>query len=155
MSNGRQSFRANSQMSWRYQMVKAHRHGQRLLRQGEQVEVMVGPVRRERTDPQRRTLWMWHGQVASELTLRTGHRWTKDDVHELIFLARFMPVFELRLPDGEVVYRAMRTSDRVTPDGADPDPRRVISEAMDQYLAWISEMAIDVTVPDPDEWRCT
>lgn len=149
-----QSYRANSPESWRYQMGIAFRYGQQLLKQGP-VDIRIGPAKRVRTDPQRKTLWMWHGDVASELTIRTSKRWTKDDVHELIFIERYMPVFELPLPDDSgVLYRRMRTSDKETPENCEEsDPRKVITTAMDQYLAWITEMGIDVTVPDPDEWR--
>lgn len=149
-----QIYRANTPESWRYQMELAYRHGQKLLADGP-VDIRVMPAARHRTDPQRQTLWMWHGQVASELTIRTGRRWTKDDVHELVFLERWMPVFELPLPDGSgVLLRHMRTSDKQTPDTCEEnDPRKVITNAMDQYLAWITEMGIEVTVPDPVEWR--
>ena len=116
---------------------------------GESFQVRVGPRPKERTDPQRATMWMWHGQVASELTLRTGHAWTKDDVHEVIFLERFMPRYELIDPEtGEVKSRPMRTSDKRTPEGDDRTARQAITDAMDEYLAWITDMGIEVTVPE-------
>ena len=116
------------------------------------IDVVIREHQKQRTDPQRRTLWMWHGQVASELTVRTGKRWTKDDVHELIFLARWMPYVELPMPDGKTVRRPMRTSEKA-PEGQDDDPRSIISNAMTQYIAWICEMGIEVTVPDPLDWQ--
>lgn len=117
--------------------------------QGVPQEVLFRPVQKQRTDPQRMTLWMWHGQVASELALRTGALWTKDDVHEVIFLPRFMPQRELIDPQtGEVLTRSVRTSDRRPPEGDDRDMREIISDAMDDYLRWIFEMEIEVTVPE-------
>ena len=150
---GELTYRANSPDSFRYQMQVAYRNGKAMVADGA-VDIRVGPAKKERTDPQRRTLWMWHGEVASELTLRTGKRWTKDDVHELIFLERFMPAFELPLPGGEVKRRPMRTSDKKAPEHCEEtDPRKIITNGMDQYLAWVTEMGIEVTVPDPIEWR--
>lgn len=116
---------------------------------GVSMQVRIGEKPKERTDPQRCTMWLWHGQVASELTLRTGRAWTKDDVHEVIFLERFMPHYELIDPEtGEVKSRPMRTSDKRSPEGDDRSPREVITDAMDEYLAWIISMGIEVTVPE-------
>jgi len=116
--------------------------------EGRPQEVVFRPFQRKRSDPQRHTLWMWHGQVASELSIRTGKRWTKDDVHEVVFLARFMPSKELIDPEtGEVLHRPVRTSDK-TLDDDDRDMRSIISDAMDDYLRWLTEMQIEVTVPE-------
>lgn len=114
-------------------------------------EVVFRQFERRRTDPQRCTLWMWHGQVASELTLRTHHRWSKEDVHEVLFLPRFMPARELIDPEtGEVMSRPLRTSDKA-PEDDDRDIKAIISDAMDDYLRWVTEMGIEVTVP-PEGW---
>lgn len=111
-------------------------------------EIVFRPFQRKRSDPQRCTLWMWHGQVASELTLRTGKRWTKDDVHEVVFLPRFMPTKELMDPEtGEILHRPVRTSDKA-PDDDDRDMRSIISDAMSAYLAWVTDMGIEITVPE-------
>lgn len=119
------------------------------LKQGANpVEVVIREWKPERTDPQRKTMWMWHGQVASELSIRTGTRWHKDDVHEYIFLPRWMPVIERMDPEtGEILHRPMRTSDK-PPEGEDRSTKQIISEAMTAYLAWIYEMGIEVNVPE-------
>lgn len=117
------------------------------------VEVIIRPWQPPRTDPQRRTMWQWHGQVASELTIRTSRRWSKEDVHELVFLERWMPRIEFIVPDtGEIKSRPLRTSDKVPDElkdehGQTPSMKQIISNAMTQYLAWIYEMGIEVTVP--------
>jgi hypothetical protein len=117
------------------------------------VEVVIQDWKPPRTDPQRRTLWMWHGQVASELTIRTGKRWDKDSVHEIIFLARWMPQIEYTIPDtGEVIRRPMRTSDK-PPEGEERSTKEIISDAMNEYLAWIYGMGIEVLVPENYNWR--
>lgn len=110
-------------------------------------EIVIRDFKPPRTDPQRRTLWLWHGEVASELTLRTGRRWSKEDVHEAIFLPRFMPQKELVTPEGEIIYRSMRTSDK-PPEDDERATKQIVSDAMTQYLAWVYEMAIEVTVPE-------
>lgn len=116
--------------------------------EGEAQEVIIRKFEKSRTDPQRHTLWMWHGQVASELAVRTGMRWNKDDVHEVIFLPRFMPDKELVDPEtGEVLQRPLRTSDRA-PDDEDRSMKQIISDAMDDYLRWVTDMGIEVTVPE-------
>lgn len=119
------------------------RHGKRA------VEVIVQIYRRPKTDPQNKTIWMWHGEVASQLTERcreagSGVIWRKDDVHELIFKPRFMPQRERMLPDGELVFGPMGTSDK----GATVE---VISEAMEKYLSWIYSQGMEVTIPDDPE----
>lgn len=122
-----------------------------LMQNGKPLRLILTDDGPARSDPQRNTFWMWHAQVASELTIRTGKTWTKDDVHDLIFLARYMPRVTLELPNGEIVSRPVRTSEKSGPDG---EPmREVISNAMNQYLAWIFEMGIEVTIPDAGDWR--
>ena len=114
-------------------------------------EVIIREFQPPRTDPQRMTLWMWHGEVASELSRRTGKRWSKDDVHEMIFLPRWMPQIERMDPEtGEVMHRPMRTSER-PPDGDDRSAKEIVSEAMTAYLAWAYQAGIDVTAPE-DGW---
>lgn len=107
------------------------------------VEVVIREFEPPRTDPQRKTMWMWHGEVASELSLRTGRRWSKDDVHEVVFIPRFMPLHDEEFVDpetGEVLPpRRKRTTEAKKPE---------ISEAMTAYLAWIYSMGIEVTVPE-------
>ncbi len=107
------------------------------------VEVVIREWSPPRTDPQRKTMWLWHGEVASELSLRTGKRWTKDDVHEVVFIARFMPLHEEELIDFEtgavLPPRRKRTSEATKKENSD---------AMTAYLAWIYEMGISVTVPE-------
>jgi hypothetical protein len=109
---------------------------------GRPIEVRIQPFSPPRTDPQRKTLWMWHGEVGSELSIRTQARWTKDDVHEVVFIPRFMPAADRELIDpetGEVISRRKRTTEATKPE---------ITEAMDAYLAWIYGMGIEVTVPE-------
>lgn len=116
--------------------------------EGKPQEIIFREQKKTRSDPQLNTLWMWHGQVASELSIRSAMRWTKDDIHEEIFLKRWMPYFELLDPTtGEVKSRPMRTSERETPEGDERSPRQAISDAMTQYLAWTCENGIEVTVP--------
>lgn len=106
---------------------------------GKPVSVTIGEWEPPRTDPQRKTFWQWHGEVAAELTIRSGMRWTKDDVHEVVFLEKFMPRRELVDPQtGELKSRPLRTSEAT---------KGQISEAMNGYLAWIYEQGIEVTVP--------
>ena len=117
-------------------------------RDGNPKEIVIRDWQPPRTDPQRKTLWMWHGEVASELTLRTGRRWSKEDVHEAVFLPRWMPTRELADPKtGEVITRPMRTSDR-PPEGDERSTKQIVSDAMTAYLAWAYEMGIEVTVPE-------
>lgn len=117
--------------------------------QGRAVEVLVRWFKRPKTSPQNKTIWMWHGEVASQLTERCREAgsdviWRKDDVHELIFKPRFMPQRERMLPDGELVFGPMGTSDKAA-------TIEVISEAMERYLSWIYSQGMDVTIPpDPE-----
>ena len=104
------------------------------------VELIAQPLTKKRTNPQLRTLWKWHGEVAAWLTMNTAVKWTKDEVHERLFLAKFMPMVDAVLPDGTTVPKPQRTT------GA---PREVISEAMDAYMAWCYDHGIEITVPEP------
>lgn len=116
---------------------------------GKPVEVVVRPYRRRKSDPQNRTIWMWHTEVASQLTERCAElgsevRWSRDDVHEHIFKPRFMPQRERMLPTGEITYSPMGTSDKAA-------TVEVMSEAMERYLCWIYEHGLEVTIPpDPE-----
>ncbi|TQE98147.1 MAG: hypothetical protein FKY71_15330 [Spiribacter salinus] len=129
--------------------VEALRAAARRSKQdGKPMEVIIRDWQVPRSDPQRKTLWMWHGEVASDLTVRTGARWNKDDVHELVFLPRFMPQRELVDPEtGEVLHRPIRTSGPA-PEDDDRDMRSIVSDAMEQYMAWCYQMGIEITVPE-------
>lgn len=112
---------------------------------GKPVEVRVKFWKKKKTTPQNSTLWMWHTQVASHLTERCRESgmdmtWSPEDVHESIFKPRFMPQVEKTLPDGEIVFRPMGTSD----EDATVD---VISDAMEHYLSWIYGEGMEVTIP--------
>lgn len=111
------------------------------------LEFIVRPLKKPVTDPQRRTFRKWHSEVASELSVRTGMRWTGDDVHEVIFIPRFMPSQTITMPDGTEVVRHMRTSDKPFP-GEERSARKIVSDAMDDYLRWIYDQDIEVTVPE-------
>lgn len=138
----------DAQKGWRIAKLAAdglRQAANEVKRDGKPKEVLIRDWEPSRTDPQRCTLWMWHGEVASELSVRTGKRWSKDDVHEVIFIPRFMPAHEAELVDpetGEVTTRRKRTSEATKGE---------ISEAMTAYLAWIYDMGMSVTVP-VGEW---
>ncbi|WP_018935672.1 MULTISPECIES: hypothetical protein [unclassified Thioalkalivibrio] len=109
---------------------------------GRPQEVIIREWQPPRTDPQRKTLWMWHGEVAAELSIRTSRRWAKEDVHEVIFIPRFMPPQGTELVDpetGEILSRNKRTSEATKPE---------ITEAMERYMAWCYQMEIEITVPE-------
>jgi hypothetical protein len=115
---------------------------------GKPVEVRIRFYKRKKSLPQNSTVWMWNTEVSSQLTQRCRESgadvvWSPEDVHDLIFKARMMPMVERMLPDGEVVAAPMGTSDeRATVE--------VMSEAMEKYLAWIYEQGMEVTIPmDP------
>ena len=123
----------------------AFREVRHMAETGKPVEVRVKFWQRKKSQPQNSTIWMWHTQVASQLTERCREAgasvaWSPLDVHELIFKPRFMPQVERMLPDGELVTAPMGTSDR----GATVD---VISDAMEQYLSWIYEQGMEVLIP--------
>ena len=107
-----------------------------------------------RTNPRLRTLFMWHGQVASQINIMNGSKWKPEDIHEVLFKPRWMPYIELVTPSGRIIRRPMGTSDKRSPvEGDDRSPRRIISEAMTQYLVWICENGFEVTVPEEKEWK--
>jgi len=117
-------------------------------RQGHPAAVEVKRYRKKRTDPQLRTIWMWHSEVAAQLSERLreqgwNYKWTRDDVHEVLFKQRFMAQREIVLPDGECRYRSYGLSDKDT-------TRQMVSDAMENYLRWIYERGMEVTIPsDP------
>jgi len=127
----------------------AFREVRQMIEAGKPVEVRVRFWKKSKTLPQNSTLWMWHTEIASQLTARCREVgsdvvWPPEDVHEFIFKPRFMPMVEKMLPDGELVVAPMGTSDkRCTVD--------VLSKAMKKYLAWIyGEYGMEVTIPmDP------
>jgi hypothetical protein len=93
------------------------------------------------TSGQRRRLRMWHTKVAAELCARTGYHWTGDDVHEFIFLPKFMPKEEIVIAPGETVIRPLRTSDL-------DNNKAITAEAMQAYEAWCFEHEIEITVTE-------
>jgi hypothetical protein len=103
------------------------------------LEVAVRKKMRHRTHPQLNLLWHWHHEVASELSVRTGRPWSAEDVHELVFLPRFMPCRECSLPNGETVMKAMRTSVATA---------KIVADAMEAYQAWCADMLIETTYLD-------
>ena len=109
---------------------------------GQPMEVYIQPFTPARSDPQRKTLWMWHGEVAADLSVRKQVRWTKVDVHELIFTSQFMPVSDkpLVMPETDMAVRRRRRTSEVS--------QAEITEAMDAYLTWIYNMGIEVTIPE-------
>jgi hypothetical protein len=110
---------------------------------GEAVSLTIAKWEPKRSDPQRKTLWMWHGEVAAELSIRGGMRWSKNDVHEIVFIEKFMPHKELIDPQtGEIKSRPLRTSEA---------KKSEISEAMGKYVAWAYENGIEITIPE-DPW---
>ena len=85
---------------------------------------------------------MWHGEVAADLSVRKQARWGKNDVHEAIFIKRFMPLWDRTLVNPEtdtVIRRRKRTTEANQAE---------ITEAMDAYLVWIYHMGIEVTIPE-------
>ena len=60
-----------------------------------------------RTNPQLKTLFMWHGQVASQITIQTGTKWKSEDIHDELFKKRFMPYREVKTPSGRIERRPM------------------------------------------------
>lgn len=122
--------------------VQGLRDAARRAAQGTPQEVIIRDWQPPRTDPQRRTLWMWHGEVAADLSIRTDRRWTKDDVHEALFIPRFMPPHESELVDpdtGEIISRPKRTTEARKDE---------ITDAMEQYMAWCYQQGIEITVPE-------
>jgi hypothetical protein len=123
----------------------AFREVRAMTESGKPVEVRVKFWKKRKTLPQNSTMWMWHGEVASQLTLRcrevgSNVVWTDNEVHEQIFKPRFMPQVERMLPDGEIVSRPMGTSEEEA-------TVEVMSEAMEKYLAWIYEQGMEVRIP--------
>ena len=109
---------------------------------GRPQEVIIRDWQPPRTDPQRMTMWMWHGEVAAELSIRTGRRWTKEDVHEVLFIPRFMPPHDTELMNpetGELISRRKRTGEARKDE---------ITGAMEQYMAWCYQQGIEITVPE-------
>lgn len=116
---------------------------------GKDHQVDISEFKPGKTPRQNRTLWMWHTEIASQLTERckqNGHdvEWSRQDVHDLIFKPRFMPTVEKKTPEGKVHYRPMNTSEKDC-------TKEIIIGAMEKYLAWIYSQGMEVTIPiDPE-----
>jgi len=107
------------------------------------IEVIVRPYRQRHTDPQRRTVFMWCGEVAPELTLLTGYRWSGDAVYEVVFKESYMPADEYMLPDGEIKRVPWGLSDKRA-------TKEIVGEAMDKFWYWaVVQHGWDLTDPDP------
>lgn len=112
-------------------------------------ELTIRPAVKKRTDPQLRTLWMWHTEIAPQLTLLSMKDdgpsliWTKELVHEALFKPFFCKKDEIELPGGKVVTVLHGTS-KMT--------REQVSEAMDRYRAWIAQHEWEVTDPEDARW---
>lgn len=130
----------------------AFREVREMTEAGKPVEVRIKFWKRRKTLPQNSTIWLWHTEVASQLTQRCREAgadvaWTPADVHELIFKARFMVMRERMLPHGEVIAAPMGTSD--------PEATvEVMSDAMERYLEWIiQDQGMVVTIPEDPGFR--
>ena len=107
----------------------------------EAIEIIIRPYRPKRTSKQRKTLFFLHGQVAAEITIRTGEVVSSEDIHEM-FIERFMPRVPMpTLEKGaEIQYRAKRTSEATRAENA---------AAMDAYIAWaVGDMGFELKHPD-------
>jgi hypothetical protein len=129
--------------------LRAQVEEMRGLKPGKPIEARISYWSPPKTNPQNRTLWMWHGEIASQMTERCREMgmsttWSKDDVHETIFLHRFMPQRELVTPDGEVIFKPIRTSDKEA-------TAFVMSKAMDAYVAWAYSQGMELTIPEHQE----
>lgn len=117
------------------------RHGiSRALRtaEGEQIEVVIRPLKLTRSQRANRYYWMCLGVIASE----TGHR--KDELHEF-FKDEFLTPKVIRLEDdaGGAIERKIH-----------PSTTRLKSDEFTDYLRRVKEFALhrlNIVLPEPEE----
>ena len=115
------------------------------------VSVVISKWVEKKTPPQHRTVFMWDGEAATQLTIMgalTGSSivWKKEYAHEMIFKRLCMPSIDLPMPDGSVVSRPMGLSDKEA-------TKDIVSEAMEKYQVWAINHGIELTQPDARrEW---
>jgi len=125
-----------------------------MLETGVRVSVVISKWVPAKTPPQHRTVFMWNGEVAAQLTVLgtlsgSNVQWKTDDAHEYIFKRLCMPQVERILPDGEIVTRSIGLSDKEA-------TLEVVSQAMEKYQCWAIERGIELTQPEDKEfdgWR--
>jgi hypothetical protein len=123
-----------------------------MLSSGVRVSVVISKWAPAKTPPQHRTVFMWNGEVAAQLTVMgalagSNVVWKTDDAHEMIFKRLCMPSVERMLPGGEVFTRPIGLSDKEA-------TREVVSAAMERYQVWAIEHGIELTQPaDHDDGR--
>ena len=122
-----------------------------MLVNGIRVSVVISKYVQSKTPPQHRTVFMWNGEVATQLNIMgalsgSNVKWTTEDVHEMVFKRQMMPQVNRTLPDGQDVSRPIGLSDKeATID--------VVAEAMCRYQVWAIERGIELTQPEDREYR--
>lgn len=113
------------------------------------VDVTISKHVDKKTMPQHRTIFMWCGESAAQLTemgrmTGKGGKWKTEDVYEIIFKGRFMPKNEKIMPDGTIEY---------IPVGLSENPSiESVTEAMNKFQVWAAELGIELTQPKELRW---
>ena len=67
----------------------------RIIESGKSAKVVITQWRESRTEPQRKTMWMWYREVAQQIKEKGKGDYTPDDLHEY-FKDEFCPVKQIK-----------------------------------------------------------
>lgn len=101
------------------------------------------PYKPKRSSAQNNTLWMWHAQVAAEISAFTGKHVKPEHVHYRFFCPRFLKGEVVELPDGSKMWTSETSSTQNKQD---------MSDAMNEYQVWCLNNGIELTMPDEQEY---
>ena len=102
------------------------------------VQITFKEYKPVRSWSQNATLWMWHHDVAAEISLYTGKYWSAEAVHYRVFCPKFLRGEVVELPDGTKAWASETSSNQNKMDLAD---------AMTNYQAWCIDNGIELRDP--------
>lgn len=145
MSNAKKEFVIRPEDTAFHVLASAVALVKQMISSGIRVSVVVKKWVPAKTPPQNRTVFMWCGEAAAQLTVMSALagssvRWNTEDAYEMTFKLLCMPKNEKVLPDGEVVSKPIGLSD---PEAT----LEVVSQAMERYQVWAIEHGIELTQP--------
>lgn len=115
-------------------------HCQDLLEDGASLKITVKDGRK-RSLSQNALLWMWYGELSTQIKQKSREGYSTDDLHEY-FKSRFCPTKELKF--GNAVIQATTTTRLDTGE---------MTRYLDQIHEWACGAGFKLTIPINSEYR--
>ena len=102
------------------------------------LEVVIQPFKRRRNNPQNARLWVLHSKAAMAISLLSGARWTREDMHEL-FKEMYCGSEHVEI-NGRKVFRIKSSTDMKVDE---------MAEAQEKYVAYlVSDLGLEIELEE-------